>query len=126
RARLEECVRLRLVSDVPLGAFLSGGIDSSAIVGTMQPLCDEPVRTFSVGYPDGAGDEWNEFTYARMAAAKFGAMHRELVIEARQFWDELKKLVWHFDEPVADPASVPLFLLSRFAREHVTVVLSGE
>ena len=126
RARLEECVRLRLVSDVPLGAFLSGGIDSTTIVGTMQRLCGEPVQTFSVGYPDGAGSEWNEFTYARMAATKFGATHRELVVEPRHFWDELRDLVWHFDEPVADSASLPLFLLSRFAREHVTVVLSGE
>jgi asparagine synthase (glutamine-hydrolysing) len=125
--RLEECVRLRLVSDVPLGVFLSGGIDSSTIVGVMERMVAEPIRTFSIGYPDGGpGSEVTEFAFARMAAQRFHAQHRELELEPNRFWGALPRILWHFDEPVADPASVPLYFLSKFAREFVTVVLSGE
>ena len=127
RARVEESVRLRLVSDVPLGVFLSGGIDSSSVVALMAPMVDDAIQTFSVGYPDGGpGSEVTEFVYARMVAERFRTRHRELELDPRRFWAALPRLVWHFDEPVADAAAVPLFFLSRHAREHVTVVLSGE
>ncbi len=127
RARLEESVRLRLISEVPLGVFLSGGLDSSAVTAMMAPMVDEPIQTFSVGYPDGGpGSEATEFAFARMVAERFGTRHRELPLDPGMFWGALGRLVWHFDEPVADPAAVPLYFLSRYAREFVTVVLSGE
>ena len=127
RERLAESIRLRLVSDVPLGVFLSGGIDSSAVVGLMAPMVDDPIQTFSVGYPDGGpGSEMTEFRFARMVAERYRTDHHELALDPTQFWNALPRLVWHFDEPVADPAAVPLYFLSRRAREQVTVVLSGE
>lgn len=127
RERLAESVRLRLLSDVPLGVFLSGGIDSSAVTALMASMVDEPVQTFSVGYPDGGpGSEVTEFAFARMVAERFGTRHRELDLDPGAFWAALPRLLWHFDEPVADPAAVPLYFLSRYVREFVTVVLSGE
>ena len=126
-ARLRESVRLRLVSDVPLGVFLSGGIDSSTVVGLMAPMAEEAIQTFSVGYPDGGqGSELTEFQFARMAARRFSTNHRELALDPRTFWQALPRLVWHFDEPVADPAAVPLYFLAAYAKNFVTVVLSGE
>lgn len=124
---LKESVRLRLVSEVPLGVFLSGGVDSSTVVALMAPMVDEPVQTFSIGYPDGgAGSEITEFAFARMAAERFKTNHHEFALDPKMFWQVLRRLVWHFDEPVADPAAVPLYFLSKYAREFVTVVLSGE
>ena len=121
--RLREAVKSHLMSDVPLGLFLSGGIDSSGLLGLMAPLMREPVRTFAVGFAEREADELG---YARLAAERAGAIHRELVVSADQFFAELPRLIWHEDEPMAFASSVPLYFLSRHARDHVKVVLTGE
>src|SRR3954464_2205472 len=123
RSRLEESVRLRLMSDVPLGMFLSGGIDSSAIAAIMARQIGRPLQTFSVAFKDRA---FNELTYAREVAQAVGAQSHEIVIDDGDFFGALPKLVWHEDEPIAHPSSVPLYFVSKLAREHVTVVLTGE
>ena len=122
RARLEESVRMMLVADVPLGAFLSGGVDSSTIVGLMSRATNAPVKTFSIGFRE---DSFDELKYARLAARHFETDHRELIVtpEVCQLVDEL---VRHFDEPFADQSSIPTYLVSKLAREHVKVVLSGD
>ncbi len=122
RLRLEEAVRYRLVSDVPLGAFLSGGIDSSAVVGIMSRLTDRPVRTFSIGFEERSYDE---LPAARRVAGRFGASHTEFRVRA-DILDLLPTLVRAYDEPYADASAIPTFLLARLARAHVTVVLSGD
>jgi asparagine synthase (glutamine-hydrolysing) len=123
RALLEESVRLRLMSDVPLGMFLSGGIDSSAIAAIMARLIDRPLKTFSVAFRDRA---FNELEYARQVARAIGAESHEVVIDDRDFFGALPKLIWHEDEPIAHTSSVPLYFVSALARRHVTVVLTGE
>src|SRR3954447_8193558 len=123
RELLEESVRLRLMSDVPLGMFLSGGIDSSAIAALMARMIDRPLQTFSVAFKDRA---FNELEYAREVARAINADSHEIVIDDRDFFGALPKLVWHEDEPIAHPSSVPLYFVSKLAREHVTVVLTGE
>ena len=123
RELLEESVRLRLMSDVPLGMFLSGGIDSSAIAAIMARLIDRPLQTFSVAFKERA---FNELEYAREVARAIGADSHEIVIDDRDFFGALPKLVWHEDEPIAHTSSVPLYFVSALAREHVTVVLTGE
>jgi asparagine synthase (glutamine-hydrolysing) len=123
RGRLEACVRSHLMSDVPLGLFLSGGLDSSGLAALMAPMVREPINTFAVGFAEPGA---NELEYARLAAAAVGARHREIVVTARDFFDALPRLVWHEDEPIAFASSVPLYFLSRLAREHVKVVLTGE
>ena len=123
RTLLEESVRLRLMSDVPLGMFLSGGIDSSAIGALMARMVDRPIKTFSVGFKDRA---FNELAYAREVATAIGADPHEVVIDDRDFFGALPRLVWHEDEPIAHPSSVPLYFVSKLAREHVKVVLTGE
>jgi asparagine synthase (glutamine-hydrolysing) len=123
RERLQDAVRSHLMSDVPLGLFLSGGIDSSALLGHMARLLPEPVRTYSVGFRE---EDANELAYARMAAAAAGARHRDLVVTPEQFFEALPGLVWHEDEPIAFPSSVPLYFVSRLASEDVKVVLTGE
>jgi asparagine synthase (glutamine-hydrolysing) len=123
RELFRESVRLRLMADVPLGMFLSGGIDSSAIAAMMSGMVTEPIKTFSVGF---AEREANELEYARMVAQKFGTDHHEIVISPQQFFAALPKLIWHEDEPLAHLASVPLYFVSRLAQEHVKVVLTGE
>jgi asparagine synthase (glutamine-hydrolysing) len=123
RALLEESVRLRLMSDVPLGMFLSGGLDSSAIAAIMARMIDRPLQTFSVAIKERA---FSELTWAREVAQAIGADAHEVVIGADQFFDALPRLVWHEDEPIAHPSSVPLYFVSALAREHVTVVLTGE
>ena len=123
RARLETAVRSHLMSDVPLGLFLSGGIDSSGLAALMAPMVKEPIRTFAVGFDD---PEANELTYARLAARSVGAEHREVVVSPHEFFDALPQLVWHEDEPITFPSSIPLHFVSRLAREHVKVVLTGE
>ncbi len=128
KEELDESVRLRLISEVPLGVFLSGGIDSSAILATASRLSGGRVKTFSVGYqisrPE--DEESNELEYARLAAGAFAADHHEYRLSFRDFEDFVPGLVWHLDEPMADPSSIPLYFISRLAREHVTVILSGE
>ncbi len=123
RSGLEDAVRSHLVSDVPVGLFLSGGIDSSALAGLMAPMLNEPLRTFSVGFRE---LEANELGYARLAAESVGAEHREVLLSPNQFFAELPRLLWHEDEPIAFTSSIPLHVISRLAREHVKVVLTGE
>jgi asparagine synthase (glutamine-hydrolysing) len=123
RELLEESVRLRLMADVPLGMFLSGGVDSSAIAALMQRMVSEPVKTFAVGY---AEEEFSELGYAREVAARIGTDHREVKIGCSDFFDSLPELVWHEDEPISWPSSVSLFHVSKLASSHVKVVLTGE
>jgi asparagine synthase (glutamine-hydrolysing) len=123
RDRLREAVRLRLMADVPLGAFLSGGIDSATITALMSQLVDEPIKTFSVGF---AEREANELAYARIVAKAYATDHHEVVVTPEQFFGALPSLVWHEDEPIAHPSSVALNFVSRLAAERVKVVLTGE
>ena len=118
-----DAVRMRLMADVPLGAFLSGGIDSAAITAVMASLIDEPVRTFSVAF---AERDANELEYARLVATTFRTEHREVVVSPAEFWDALPQMIWQEDEPIAHPSSIPLYLVARLAAEHVKVVLTGE
>jgi len=118
-----ESVKLRLMADVPLGMFLSGGIDSSAIAAVMSGLVDEPIKTFSVAFRE---REANELKYARLVAQTFKTDHHEVVLSPEDFFAALPKLVWHEDEPLAHPSSVALYFVSRLASEHVKVVLTGE
>ena len=129
RGLLEESVRLRLIAEVPLGVFLSGGLDSSAILAVMSKITGrERIKTFSVGYEAATAEEEksNEFEYARIAAKAFDAKHHEYRVNSQEFCDAIPKLVWHLDEPLADPSCIPLYFISKLAREHITVVLSGE
>ena len=116
-------VQLRLMADVPLGMFLSGGIDSSAIAAVMSTLVDEPIKTFSVAF---AEREANELEYARLVARAFKTDHHEVVISPDQFFEALPELIWHEDEPLAHPSSVALYFVSELASRHVKVVLTGE
>ncbi len=122
RGLLEESVRLRLVSDVPLGAFLSGGLDSSAVVATMARLMDQPVKTFSIGF---AESDFNELAHAQRVARQFGSDHHELVVQP-DVVDVLEDIAWYLDEPFGDSSAIPTYLVSKMAAEHVTVVLSGD
>ncbi len=121
RKLLEKSVAQRLISDVPLGAFLSGGIDSSTIVGLMSKVMKEPVKTFSVGF----GEESDELKHAKVVAEHFGTDHHELLVTS-SFAKCLPEIVYHTDVPTADPTCIPTFYLSEFARKKVTVVLTGE
>ncbi|MFN2400640.1 MAG: asparagine synthase (glutamine-hydrolyzing) [Gemmatimonadaceae bacterium] len=118
-----ESVRMRLMSDVPLGMFLSGGIDSAAITATMSQLVSEPIKTFSVAF---AEREANELAYARMVAERYRTDHHEVVVSPEEFFSAMPRLVWHEDEPMAHPSSVALYFVSRLASDHVKVVLTGE
>jgi asparagine synthase (glutamine-hydrolysing) len=122
RVLLDEAVRVRLVADVPLGAFLSGGVDSSAVVGLMARASDRPVKTFSIGFRE---DSYDELKYARVAAQRFGTDHHEFTVtpDVCALVDEL---VWHFDEPFADSSALPTYMVSKMARDYVKVVLSGD
>jgi asparagine synthase (glutamine-hydrolysing) len=120
---LRESVRLRLMADVPLGVFLSGGIDSSAIAAVMAGLVSQPLKTFSVAFKERA---FSELEYSRQVARAIGAEPHEVVIDDRDFFEALPKLVWHEDEPIAHPSSVPLYYVSALARDQVKVVLTGE
>ncbi|MBW2999234.1 asparagine synthase (glutamine-hydrolyzing) [Candidatus Woesearchaeota archaeon] len=119
---LKQAVKLRMISDVPLGAFLSGGIDSSSIVAMMAKLSDEPVKTFSIGFDE---EPYSELKYARIVAEKFNTDHKEMVVRPDAA-EILPKLVWHYNEPFADQAAVPTYYLSKMTREHVTVALNGD
>jgi len=123
KERLQSSVRMQLVSEVPLGAFLSGGVDSASVVCLMSRLMNRPVQTFSVGF--GGDPAVDELRYARQVAEHFGTDHHELVVQPASF-DLLTEIIWHLDEPVADFAAIPTYLLARFAKQHVTVVLTGE
>jgi asparagine synthase (glutamine-hydrolysing) len=123
REQLEGAVRRHLVSDVPIGLFLSGGIDSSGLAAIMASMVDEPIRTFAVGFNDPGS---NELGYARLSAKSVGAEHREVITSPSEFFQALPHLIWHEDEPIAFPSSIPLYFVSRLAREHVKVVMTGE
>jgi asparagine synthase (glutamine-hydrolysing) len=122
RATLTSAVEKRLQSDVPLGAFLSGGVDSSIVVGLMTKLAREPVRTFSIGFPVA---EFDETSYAREVAQQLGSVHQEFRVEPDGI-GILPKLVWYYDEPFADSSAVPTYYVSKMTREHVTVALTGD
>ncbi len=118
----EEAVRIRLRSDVPLGAFLSGGIDSSLVVAMMQRLMNQPVKTFSIGFKEEAYDE---LAFARMVAQQYHTDHHEFVVKPDAL-DILPKLVWHYNEPFADSSAIPTYYVPKMTREHVTVALNGD
>jgi asparagine synthase (glutamine-hydrolysing) len=122
REVLSDAVRSHLVSDVPLGAFLSGGVDSSLVVGLMAETSGARVKTFSIGFEDAAFDE---LPYARRVAEHFGTDHHEFVVKPDGL-GILDRLIGHFDEPFADPSAIPTWYVSEMARRHVTVVLSGD
>jgi asparagine synthase (glutamine-hydrolysing) len=121
-AQLEDAVRARLVSDVPFGAFLSGGIDSSVVAVLMARNLSAPVKTFTIGFKEAA---FNELPDARAVANHIGSDHHELIVEADAV-SMLKDLVWHFDEPFGDSSSIPTYLVSKLAAGHVKMVLSGD
>jgi asparagine synthase (glutamine-hydrolysing) len=122
REKFDESVRIRMIADVPLGAFLSGGIDSSLVVASMALASPEPVRTFSIGFEESA---FNELEYAAMAARQYGADHHEIVVRPDAV-DLVSRLVRHFDEPFGDSSAIPTFIVSEFAVRHVKVALSGD
>jgi asparagine synthase (glutamine-hydrolysing) len=122
REALRAAVARRLESEVPLGAFLSGGVDSSIVVGLMTELAREPVRTFSIGF---SVPEYDETSFARSVAQQLGTVHQEFCVEA-DCLDVLPKLVWHFDEPFADSSAIPTWYVAKLTRQHVTVALTGD
>ncbi len=122
RSTLTEAVRLRLRSDVPLGAFLSGGVDSTVICGLMQTQLDRPVQTFSIGFPVAAFDER---AYARQASQQLGTDHHEAVVTPDAL-SILPQLIWHYDEPFGDSSAIPTMYLSKMTRQNVTVALTGD
>lgn len=123
--RIREAVRLEMVSDVPLGAFLSGGLDSSTVVANMARFSSQPVKTYSIGFDTGpAGRYYNELPYARQVSEAFGTDHKEILVRP-DVAALLPKLLWHMDEPIADSAFVTTYLVAQFARRDVTVILSG-
>ena len=123
RKLMTEAVERRLISDVPLGAFLSGGVDSTIVVGLMSQLLDTPVKTFSIGFKDSPG--YDETSYARTVAERFKTDHTEFIVEPGAF-DLIDKLVWHHDGPFGDSSAVPTYLVSQLTRRQVTVVLTGD
>ncbi|MBZ5606956.1 MAG: asparagine synthase (glutamine-hydrolyzing) [Acidobacteriia bacterium] len=123
RRRLEEAVRMRLMSDVPLGMFLSGGVDSSAIAALLKRFTSSPVKTFAVGYREAP---FSELSYAARVARAIGTEHYETTIGLEDFFGALPRLIWHEDEPIAWPSSVSLYFVSKLAAEQVKVVLTGE
>lgn len=123
RQLFDESVRLRLMADVPLGMFLSGGIDSSVIAARMSKMVDQPISTFSVAF---AEREANELYFARQAAKMSGANHHEVTMTPEDFFDLWPKMVYHEDEPIAHPSSIALYVVAALAARHVKVVLTGE
>jgi asparagine synthase (glutamine-hydrolysing) len=121
-ARLREAVRLRLVSDVPLGGFLSGGIDSSAVVALMAQEGSGPVKTFSIGFEE---SDYNELPFARAIAQRYSTDHHEFIVRPDAV-AILPKLVWHYNEPFADSSAIPTYYLAELTRRHVTVALNGD
>lgn len=122
REKLEEATRIRLISDVPLGAFLSGGIDSGTIVALMARVSGGKVRTFSIGFEE---EEFNELPFARHVAERYGTEHHEFVVRPNAL-EILPQLVWHYNEPYADSSAIPTFYLAELTRRHVTVALNGD
>ncbi len=123
RELLEDAVSSHLMSDVPLGVFLSGGLDSSAVAALASKSRQEPVQTFSVGYAEQA---YSELPYAKIVSDHIGSRHQEILVTRRQFFDSLPDVIWHEDEPVCWPSSIALYHLAKLSRDYVTVVLTGE
>lgn len=121
-ALLEESVRLRMIADVPLGAFLSGGVDSSAVVAAMARIASQPIETCAIGFKD---PRFDESSYAAAVAARYGTNHHLDIVEGDDF-DLLDRLAWHYDEPYADSSALPTYRVCQLARQHVTVALSGD
>jgi len=122
-AHLKEAIRLHLISDVPLGVFLSGGMDSTTLVALMRTVSDSRIRTFTIGY-GGADETYNELTFARLVAERFGTDHHEEILEPKAV-DLLPRIIQAFDEPFADSSAIPNYLISQVARRTVTVALAG-
>jgi asparagine synthase (glutamine-hydrolysing) len=122
RERLRQSVRLRMIADVPLGAFLSGGVDSSVVVATMAGLSDQPVHTCAIGFDD---PRFNESDYAQMVASRYRTDHRLEIVGSDDF-DLVDTLAWLYDEPFADSSAIPTYRVCQMARKHVTVALSGD
>lgn len=123
RQHVKRAVEERMMADVPLGAMLSGGVDSSIVTGTMSQLMDEPVKTFSVGFDV---PEYSELPFARLVSQHFGTEHHDLVVKCSDLSTYWPLLTWHRDEPVSEPSDLGVYLISKLARQHVKVVLSGE
>ena len=119
---LEECTKIRLISDVPLGAFLSGGIDSSAVVYMMSKLSSKPVKTFSIGFDN---KEYSELKYAKVIADRFKTDHHEYIVKPDAI-ELLPKLVWHYNEPYADSSALPSYYVAKMTRQEVAVALNGD
>ncbi len=122
KALLTEATKIRLNSDVPLGAFLSGGIDSSIVVGLMSEISQKPVKTFTIGFEE---SEYSELKFARVVAKHFGTEHHELIVKP-DFLGILPKIVWHYDQPYADSSALPSFYVAEMARKNVKVALTGD
>lgn len=123
RVLLKEAVKMRLISEVPLGAHLSGGIDSSIIVALMAELSNAPVKTFSVGFEEEA---FSELKYARAVAQRYSTDHHEFILQYGDVPSTLETITYHFGEPFADASAIPLYHISKLTREHVTVVINGD
>ena len=119
---LEESVRLRLISDVPLGAFLSGGVDSSLIVGIMAKLSGRPVKTFSIGFEE---KDFDELAYAKLVSKHFSTEHHEFIVKPNAI-EVLPKLIWHYNEPFADSSAIPTYYVAKMTKDFVKVVLTGD
>jgi len=121
---LQEIVESHMISDVPLGVFLSGGIDSSTVAGMMSKLSSNPVKTFSIGYEGREGKSYNELEYSKEVSKYFGTEHQEFILNP-SIIEVLPNIVWHLDEPFADSSAIPTYLVSEAARKYVTVALTG-
>jgi len=122
RELLKDAVKLRMIADVPLGAFLSGGIDSSIVVGLMSEISSKPVKTFSIGFKE---KDYSEVSYARIVANRFKTQHNEFIVEPK-YTEILEKIVWHYDEPFGDSSALPSFYVSQITRKFVKVALNGD
>ena len=123
REKLDSAVRSHLMSDVPLGVFLSGGLDSSAVAALTAKIRGDQIQTFAVGYGE---EQFSELPYARQVAEHIRSDHHEVRLSREEFFETLPRLIWHEDEPIVWPSSVSLYFVARLARQRVTVVLTGE
>ena len=125
-ALLRESVKLHLVSDVPFGAFLSGGVDSSTIVALMSQILEQPVKTYAVGFEGSGAEQYSELPFARMVAERYQTDHHEVFVQARDMIELSEKVIWHLDQPIADEASLGNYLVAALAARDVKMVLTGE